>query len=139
MMYRLTYLDYIFDDGIIEAETIDGVVEQLQAEQAKNGPPTRIISLEQFQPASQDDLNRITAVVDAYHQAHRPMIHCELYPILNKLIINRGDRLIGSVEAAGDDVEITLIPSKEPHKLSFNDFAIISDCWNEMQSQRKSS
>lgn len=67
------------------------------------------------------------------------MIHCELYPILNKLIINRGDRLIGSVEAAGDDVEITLIPSKEPHKLSFNDFAIISDCWNEMQSQRKSS
>lgn len=70
MMYRLTYLDYIFDDGIIEAETIDGVVEQLQAEQAKNGPPTRIISLEQFQPASQDDLNRITAVVDAYHQAH---------------------------------------------------------------------
>lgn len=67
------------------------------------------------------------------------MLTCNLLPDENRLQLMRGERQVGEVfEEKQGNPTIELWWEVPGIRLDFNEFAIIIDCWQEMQRQRAS-
>jgi len=70
----------------------------------------------------------------------RSNVHCEIWDDDDLIKVYRGDLFIAVVTdiyGSGDPVISFVNEDKEINKLSFNDFAIISDNWEQMIALKK--